>query len=147
MKNRVTRSLLTTLRKSKSLNQADSEFLSIYYHRLSGQDYEPAKAKEFLQIARHHRKLGEKRSPGECIVELSNHAVPGVTKSGIGNYTHIFIVQQDRAFIIDSLQIKLSNLGKTPYRTFHPLFAVTRNASHKAVRYGKASDYTEGRWI
>ena len=144
LQNPVTQSLLTALEKSAPLSAADRHFLSLYYHRLSGQDYRPQLARMFHRIACRHRELGTIRAPGQCIVALDNQIMPGGRAAGAADCTHIFIVQDDRAFIIDSLLIKLDALGKTPHRMLHPLFAVTRDQRRKAVRYAPAGGIAEG---
>ncbi len=137
MKNIVTESLISSLEKALSPRQSESEieFLRAYYHRLSRQDYAAHRALEFRDLALQHRQLGTTRQPGETIIEIENQSSTG--KSDLEPYesTIINIISEDRPFLIQSLQIALNELRKTPFRSIFPLFVVTRDRNHAATAY------------
>ncbi len=141
MENAVTESLISTLNESSCPPTAlEIEYLRAYYHRLSGQDYRTEKASDFRSLALTHQKLGEVRKPGETIVRLQNFS------SADGNQTEsepaqtiIYVVLDDFPFIINSLCICLNRLGKTPHRTIHPVFRVSRCKENIATGYSRYS--------
>lgn len=150
MKNPVTQSLISTLKSNAKTKISDNDikYLSIYYHRLSGQDFESSKACEFKaeafkNVALFHRKLGNKRKPDETIIAIRNQEFNKNRHKLEAKQSVVFIILQDQPFVIDSLLIKLNSLHKTPLRILHPLFAVVRDKTNKALSYQRAIDVTE----
>jgi glutamate dehydrogenase len=139
MKNTVTESLISTIKRKTPGKQteADINFLRTYYHRLSSQDFDAHKALEFRDAALKHRKLGARRKPGEIIVEIANVLAPADATTDDQDKTVIYMVLDDRPFIINSLLMKLNSLRKTPLLLLHPLFEVARDKNCKAVSYQK----------
>ncbi len=146
MKNTVTESLISSLKRKLATKQSATEidFLRVYYYRLSGQDFEIHRALEFRNAALAHRKLGNNRKPGETLVALYNFSPsehPRNTRSqgsrarGYQQRTMINIILDDQPFVINSLLMKLHSLRKTPLQTLHPLFRVSRDKNHKAIAY------------
>lgn len=138
MKNTVTESLLTSLRRKLIKKQSTTEvdFLRTYFHRLSGQDFETHRALEFRDSALNHRKLSQIRRPGEVLVDIYNTSFLK-SDSKQSEKTIINIVLDDQPFVIDSLLMKLNALHKSPLQTLHPLFQVIRDTNHKAKSYRK----------
>ncbi len=138
MKNTVTESLVSALKRKTSGRKADAmqlatevEFIRAYYHNLSRQDFDVRQALEFRDAALKHRALGHKRKPGQTLVALHNVSA----EHGQQAKTVIDIILDDRPFVINSLLMKLNGLRKTPLRTLHPLFEVSRDKNHQAVGY------------
>ena len=139
MKNTVTESLISSLKRKMPTKQTtgDIDFLRTYYHRLSSQDYDAHRVLEFRDAALKHRKLGSRRKPGEIIVEIANILAPENSANNDPDKTIIYMVLDDRPFIINSLLMKLNGLRKTPLLLLHPLFEVARDKNCKAVSYEK----------
>ena len=137
MKNIVTESLISSLEKTLSPGQSASEveFLRAYYHRLSRQDFAAHRALDFRDLALRHRQIGTRRPPGETIIEIENRSSTGTSDLEPYESTIIHIVTEDRPFLIQSLQIALNGLRKTPFRSIYPLFVVTRDRHHTATTY------------
>ena len=132
MKNSVTEALISRLKKlhKQKISNNEIEFLRTYYHRLSGQDYDSDKADELRSIALNHKKLGRLRKPNEFIIDIRN-------LGSENDNTVIYITLGDQPFVINSLLMKLNAIQHSPSRVLHPVFAVKRNADHKAVEYRK----------
>ncbi len=145
MENSVTESLISTLNESNSPPPApEIEYLRAYYHRLSGQDYRAEKASDFRNTALAHQQLGEVRKPGETIVQLQNFSSEdGNRMESEPAQTIIYVISDDFPFIINSLRICLNRLGKTPHRTIHPVFRVSRCEKNRATGYRRYSSNQE----
>ncbi len=141
MVNSVTEALVSTLSKSKPTPSASEiEFLRAYYHRLSGQDYSAEQASNFRNFALTHQQLGEARKPNEIIVQLQNISNSnGNMNEGEQAQTSIYVISDNFPFIINSLRICLNSLRKTPLRTIHPVFVVSRNKNNIATGYRRYS--------
>ena len=141
MENSVTEALISTLNESGSPPPtSEIEYLRAYYHRLSGQDYCPRKAADFKDAALRHQRLGKVRKPGEIIVQLQNFSsVDGNRGPDEPAQTIIYIISDDLPFIINSLCIFLNRLGKTPHRTIHPVFRVSRCQKNRATAYRRCN--------
>ena len=147
MKNTVTESLISALKRNDTVEQSatEIEFIRTYYNRLSKQDFDVHQALAFRDVALKHRSLGSIRKPGETIVELYNFVFTEHDKQ-IGDHeqekTIINIVLDDQPFVINSLLMKLNGLRKTPLQTLHPLFEVTRNKNHRAIACQKFNPHS-----
>ncbi len=141
MENSVTESLISTLNESKPPpSESEIEYLRAYYHRLSGQDYCTEKASDFRTLALAHQQLGEIRKPGEKVVELQNFSnADGNRMESEAAQTIIYVISDDFPFIVNSLCICLNRLGKTPHRTIHPVFRVSRCKKNIATGYRRYS--------
>jgi len=128
MQNPVTESLIRAVRKQvKPAPDSDTlAFLKDYYHRLSGQDYSPAKVMFLFEAAMLHRAMAEKRRPGKPALQINQIALED---GSIRNL--ISIVTDDKPFIINSLTITINLRNKRLERTIHPLFEVTRDNHHR----------------
>ena len=137
MNNQVTESLIAELTRTgiPVLSDQDIRFIRGYYQRLSGQDYDAAKALEFRDIALFHRELGDTRSQGQITVELQNL---DITSTSSRSCTVVYVIFDDIPFAIDSLLMRLNAINKTPERVIHPLFEVTRNHTHHAEVYERS---------
>ena len=141
MVNSVTESLISTVSKSKPTpSESEIEFLRAYYHRLSGQDYSTDQASNFRNFALTHQQLGKTRKPNEIIVHLQNSSNSnGSLNESEQAQTSIYVISDNFPFIINSLRICLNSLRKTPLRTIHPVFEVSRNKNNIATGYRKYS--------
>ncbi|NKB77288.1 MAG: NAD-glutamate dehydrogenase [Gammaproteobacteria bacterium] len=144
MKNSVTESLISALKeKSKhALSPKDIGFLKVYFHRLSGQDFNLKQAPSFKKIAFQHRELGRIRRPGKTLITISNEGGnEAKDTSGKGSVdTIITIVTEDRPFIVNSVAMKLNNINKTPLSLLHPIFSVSRGRDHHVIDIEKYHD-------
>jgi glutamate dehydrogenase len=139
MKNPVTESLISTLKKLSRLKISESEveYLRTYYHRLSRQDFDLSKASEFRAAALRHRKLGRVRKPNDFIIDIENIKPSGNGEHSQGEFSIIYMILGDQPFVINSMLMKLNALHRSPSRVVHPIFEVRRNDSHRATRYKK----------
>ncbi|MBX2869645.1 MAG: NAD-glutamate dehydrogenase [Acidiferrobacterales bacterium] len=126
MKNSVTVSLLKKAKKDNGNSEAEIAYLEDYYHRLSGQDYSDDRAEFFVDAAKKHLSLAQKRAPDSHLVKIDQF----VNQRG-NPRSLISIVTNDRPFIIDSLANTLVRLNKRIDRTNHPIFDVVRNKKNK----------------
>jgi len=126
MKNSVTTSLLEQVSKKSKLSKIELAFLSDYYHRLSGQDYTDQRSEFFLDAAKAHLDLAQKRTPKTHSIQIKT-----ITNRQGQPGSLISIVTDDRPFIVDSLINTLVRLNKRIDRTNHPIFEVERTKKHK----------------
>ena len=128
MKNPITGKLIQALRKTRKsgLSDKDLHFLTDYYHRISGQDYQPDYAEYFYKAAKIHLKLAQQKKPGELLIQIDQ-----LLLSENEEKTLVSIVTDDQPFLINSLSLTLGKLNYRIDRTLHPTFAVERNSRNR----------------
>ncbi|MGI9319768.1 MAG: NAD-glutamate dehydrogenase, partial [bacterium] len=127
MKNPVTEKLIAAIKKSirPTPSATKLEFLSDYYHRISGQDFSQDRTPFLYQSALLHFNLAKARKPGQILIQTDN-----LMLHDNSSRTVVSIVTDDNPFIISSLTITLNHLNYRVERTLHPMFQVVRNSKH-----------------
>ncbi|MDO5535233.1 MAG: NAD-glutamate dehydrogenase, partial [Propionibacteriaceae bacterium] len=113
-------------------------FLGAYYgHEIVGDDGWLPLA-QAPHVAATHLVLGAQRSPG---VDLVGITTPGLEADGwsVGGWSVIQVVTEDRPYLVDTVEMNLTELGWNVRGIRHPILTVQRDAAGVLVAAGESA--------
>ena len=102
-----------TITRAADLAGADAPFVERYLRDVDVTTIAGRSPQDLLAMATTHRELARQRRAGESVVELREDA--------------LFVVTEDRPFLVDSVLGRLGQMGMTTYLLVHPVFVVERD--------------------
>ncbi|SDB83094.1 glutamate dehydrogenase [Raineyella antarctica] len=105
--------------------------LRAFWRDLSTETLSKLRPEDVVGAALSHRGLGEVRRPGECLVRVFT---PTVEANGWGTRnTVVQVINDDMAFLVDSVTAALTAAGATIRFLTHPQLSVPRDAEGRLV--------------
>lgn len=118
----------------KSSNGLES-FISHFFGKLPAPDIDRLEPEQSAKLAEFSYDLLQNRKPGEPKIEILS---PDQTEKKLGKMgTALFLINDDKPFLVDSLTAELVRQGFTIYENVHPILRLTRDAKGKL----KSLDY------
>lgn len=130
----MTHSVLTAAKKLLPKNGAAlPPFLDVFFEKVPGEELDHITAKTAAKIAEHHLRLSRERKKGQPGLQI---ITPCITeKDWPLNCTVIDIVQDDMAFLVDSVVAEIVRHKQTIDYLIHPILIVKKGAGQKTPAY------------
>lgn len=120
------------------------EFVEHYLRYVDDEDILRRTPGDLAAIITSHIASGRRRLPGEITVEVRQ-------PRAAGDSTVLFIVCDDRSFIVDSVSMAITDCGWSIRELFHPQYQVARDAegllSDAAAALGAAEGVLDESWV
>lgn len=137
-------SAIAALHQDKNTALLFQRYLSQYYADLPIEDLAQRDPSDLYGAAQAHWRLTEKRRAGECLIHIYN---PIFSEHGWqSNHTVLELVHDNIPFLVDTVNITLSQLGYNWHLLIHPVFLISRDEAGRITRIGDRQGQAES-WI
>lgn len=112
------------------------EYLDVFFRKVPEDEFKKITAKEAATLIQTHYELSKKRKSGQAEIRFSK-----VLQEKGGNYTAIDIVQDDMAFIVDSVVAEIVRHKHTIDFLIHPMVKIEREKNGSISTNPNLEDY------
>ncbi|MBI4030171.1 MAG: NAD-glutamate dehydrogenase, partial [Proteobacteria bacterium] len=124
----ITQALKSIPAKSSA---AVKKFLNDFYEKISTEDIDLMEPHHMASLAMLHWDLSAQRRPGRPIIKIRTTRIKkGDSDAG---YTLIDMVNDDRAFLVDSIAAEIARQGRLIHLLIHPVMHIERGGGRKQV--------------